>query len=44
MSISCEISMEIEKFKDGLIGFKTILEEIEKIKIIERSKTKKVKK
>ena len=41
MSISCEISMEIEKFKDGL---KTILEEIEKIKIIERSKTKKIKK
>ena len=41
MSISFEISMEIKKFKDSLIGLKTMLEEIERIKIIERSKAKK---
>ena len=36
--------MEIEKFKDGLINLRTILQETEKIKINERPITKKVKK
>lgn len=41
MSVPCEISMEIEKFKDSLLGLRIILEELEKIKIIERLETEK---
>ena len=43
MSTSCAISMEIETLKDGLIDLRTILGEIEKIKIIERLETEKIK-
>ena len=37
ISIPREISMDTEKFKDSIIGWRTIIEKIEKIKIIERS-------
>ena len=30
MSISCEVSMDIEKFRDGLVHLRTILEEMGK--------------
>ena len=39
ISISCEISMQMEKFKDSLIRLRIILEEIE---FTERSKARKV--
>ena len=43
MSIPCEISIEIKKFKDSLIGLGIILEKIEKTKIIEELETEKIK-
>ena len=43
MSIPCEISTEIKKFKDSLIGLGTILEKMEKTKIIEELDTEKIK-
>ena len=36
MSISCEISMGIEKFIDGLAHLRTILKEMEKVEITKR--------
>ena len=36
MSVSCEISLGIEKFIDGLAHLRTILKEMEKIEITER--------
>ena len=43
MSIPCKISTEIKKFKDSLIGLGTILEKMEKTKIIEEIETEKIK-
>ena len=43
MSIPCEISTDIKKFKDSLIGLGTTLAKMEKTKIIEELETEKIK-
>ena len=42
MLILCEISIEIEKLRDGLVHLRTIIEEMEKIQITKIAKTGKI--